>query len=89
MAVSRATTNRQADQGRGLPALVRDLWQMVVSYLKQETVGPIRNLGRFVGFGLAGSAVLSVGLVLVVLGLLRILQTELGIAFDGTWSWFP
>lgn len=86
-----AATRLRAGPGQdtGLPALVSELWQLVLAYLKQETVGPIRHLGRFVAMGLAGSVVLSVGLVLLGLGGLRVLQTELGTTFEGTWSWAP
>ncbi|MGH9281021.1 MAG: hypothetical protein ACRD12_23405 [Acidimicrobiales bacterium] len=62
---------------------------MVVAYVKQETIEPIKGLGRYVGLGLAGSGLLGLGLITVFLGLLRLLQTETGSAFDGNWSWVP
>ena len=68
---------------------VQDLWQLVVAYFKQETIEPIKGLGRFVGFGLAGSLAVGLGGVLLILGLLRLLQTETGDAFDGNLSVFP
>ena len=68
---------------------VQDLWQLVVAYFKQETIEPIKGLGRFVGFGLAGSLAVGLGGVLLVLGLLRLLQSETGDAFDGNLSVFP
>jgi len=68
---------------------VQDLWQLVVAYFKQETLEPIKGLQRFVGFGLAGSLVVGLGGFLVILGLLRLLQTETGDVFDGNWSWVP
>lgn len=86
MADPRSTVTRQ---DRALPGLAGELWQLIVGYLKQETIAPIRGLGRFVGFGLAGSLALSVGLVLLVLGGLRVLQTEVGTPFEDTWSWVP
>lgn len=66
-----------------------DLWQMVVAYAKQETIVPIKALGRYVAFGLAGSVALSIGLVLLVLGLLRLLQSATGDALDGNLSFVP
>ncbi len=63
--------------------------ELVIAYLKQETIEPIKGLGRFVALGVAGSVVLANGLVLLVLALLRALQTETGDAFDGNLSFAP
>ncbi len=84
-----AATRQNGKDDKALPGLAGELWQLVVDYVKQETIVPVRRLGRFVGFGVAGSLTLSAGLVLLVLGALRVLQTELGTAFEGTWSWVP
>ena len=62
---------------------------MVVAYAKQETLGPLRGLGRFVALGVSGSILVAVGLVLLLLGLLRALQTETGSTFEGNLSWAP
>ena len=62
---------------------------MVVSYLKQETLVPIQGLGRFVAFGVVGSFVLAIGIVLLMLGCLRAMQTETGDLFTGSWTWLP
>jgi hypothetical protein len=72
-----------------IPAHAQDLWQLVVAYVKQETVEPIKGIGRFVGFGLAGSALLGFGLVITFLGLLRLLQEETGDAFRGHLKFVP
>ncbi len=74
---------------KGLPGEAQDLFQLVVGYAKQETLDPIRNLGRFVGYGLAGALLGSLGAVLLLLGGLRLLQTETGDAFDGKLSFVP
>jgi hypothetical protein len=74
---------------KGLPGDARDLWELVVGYAKQETIDPIRNLGRFVGFGLAGALLGSIGAVLLLLSGLRALQTETGSTFRGNLSWIP
>ena len=68
---------------------ISELWQLVLAYFKQETVEPVRNLGRFVLFGVAGSLVLGFGLVLLVLAGLRALQSETGSHFQGNLSWIP
>jgi hypothetical protein len=74
---------------KSLPALAAELWDLVRAYAKQETVEPMKGLGRYVAWGLAGSIVLAVGLVLLLLGGLRALQTETGTMFTGNWSWAP
>jgi hypothetical protein len=72
-----------------LGALVREVFDLVVAYAKQETVDPIKALGRFVVFGLAGSAAVATGLVLLGIALLRALQTETGTVFRGRLTWVP
>jgi sulfite exporter TauE/SafE len=74
---------------KSLPSEVSELWQLVLAYFKQETVEPVRNLGRFVLYGVAGSIVGGFGLVLLVLAGLRLLQTETGTHFQGNLSWIP
>jgi len=67
----------------------REFVDMVVAYAKQETLGPMRGVGRFVAFGVSGSIALSIGLLLLLLALLRALQTETGSTFQGNLSWLP
>lgn len=73
---------------KSLPTLASELWAMVVAYVKQETLAPLRGLGRFIALGLAGSFALGIGLLLLSLALLRALQTQTS-AFDGSLSWAP
>jgi len=77
------------DGGRGVTAAGGDFVQLVVDYAKQETLGPLKGLGRFLAFGVAGSIALAVGLVLLLLAALRALQTETGSTFGGHLSWLP
>ena len=74
---------------KNLPTLASELWQLVRTYLTQETVDPLKGLLRFMGYGIAGSALLSLGLLMWVLALLRALQTETGTRFTGNLSWLP
>lgn len=89
MTATRETTRPGEARGKGLPTLATELWELVVTYVKQETVVPLKGLGRFLALGIAGSAVLSIGVLLLVLGLLRALQTEADTVFDGNWSFAP
>ncbi len=72
-----------------LPQLVIELKDLVVAYLKQETLVPIKQLGRYLAFGIAGSILMGVGVILWSLGLLRLLQTQTGDTFADDWSWVP
>ncbi len=66
-----------------------DIVELVKTYVRQETVGPLKGAGRWLGLGAAGAFALGLGLFLVVLGILRLLQTEAPDAFDGNFSIFP
>ncbi len=74
---------------RSLPTQIGELWRMVLAYFRQETVEPVRNLGRFVAFGVAGSLLLGLGVGLLLLATLRFFQTETGSTFTGHLSWVP
>lgn len=69
--------------------MIRELWELVVAYLKQETAVPLQQLARVVALGLLGSLLLGFGVVFLTLGGLRALQEETGSTFTGNWSWAP
>jgi hypothetical protein len=77
------------DDDESLPGQAQDLWQLVVGYAKQETLEPIKGLGRFVRFGLMAAVSGSLGVVLLLLGSLRLLQSETGSTFRGWRSFLP
>lgn len=84
-------TTRRGDDG-GDNRLRRsggDAVQLTIDYLKQETVGPLQGLGRFLVYGIVGSLALCIGTVLLLVGLLRLLQTETGTTFAGDLTWIP
>lgn len=66
----------------------RDAISLLIAYVKQETLDPLRQLGRFVLFGTIGSVAIAVGTVMLLIAALRVLQTETG-AFHGNLSWLP
>ncbi|HVA44202.1 MAG TPA: hypothetical protein VNF50_12030 [Acidimicrobiales bacterium] len=76
-------------QDAGIPQLVTELWEMVVAYFKQEAVEPLKALLRFMAYGVAGGICTSVGLVALLIGVLRLLQTETGSTFQGGLSPLP
>lgn len=76
-----ARTDGDADIGEVL--------DLVKAYAKQETIGPLRGLGRYLGFGMGGALLLFIGILLLGIGLLRLLQTETDTTFTGSLSWIP
>lgn len=74
---------------KSIPTLASELLDLVRAYAKQETIEPLKGIGRWLAFGLAGSLLLGTGLLLLAVGALRALQTETGDTFDGNWSWAP
>ena len=77
------------DQKDGFLSEVFEIKELIVAYAKQETIEPIKSLGRFLAFGMLGSFLLAMGSLLLVLAALRALQTETGTVFQGNWSWAP
>jgi hypothetical protein len=75
-----------------VPARLRgrtqDATTLVRTYLLQETVDPLRQLGRYVVAGAIGSLFIGIGVLMLLIALLRLLQGETG-AFDGNLSWLP
>jgi H+/Cl- antiporter ClcA len=74
---------------KSIPQVATEMWELTVAYAKQETVDPLKGLGRFLGYGVSGSLVFGFGALLLLLSLLRALQTETGTTFTGNLSWIP
>jgi hypothetical protein len=68
-----------------IPEVVQELWELLKDYAKQETVDPVKDLGRFLKWGLTGAVMLALGIFFLALSLLRVLQTQTGGAFDDGW----
>ena len=77
------------EEEKSIPQVMTELWEMLVSYAKQETVDPLKGLGRFVAFGMASAIVGSIGIILLTLAGLRALQTHNDGRLDGNWNWVP
>ena len=80
---------RDTDAPKSIPQVATELWELSTAYAKQETVDPLKGMGQFFQYGLSGVLLLALGSVLLLLGLLRFLQTETGTAFTGNLSWVP
>jgi hypothetical protein len=72
-----------------LTTTASELWQLLVDYAKQETVDPIRGLGRFVSYGTGAMLLIGIAGIELTVALLRVLQTETGTTFTGNLSWIP
>ena len=77
-----------ARSAKSVPDTLGDLKDLLVTYAKQETVDPLRNLGRYLGFGVAGVVMLALGVLFLAFSGLRAMQSQID-WFDGFWSWAP
>ncbi len=68
----------QAKKNRPLDSTLSavELFEMVRDYVKQETLDPLRGVGRWLAWGTAGAIALLFGAVVGLLGVLRLLQAE-------------
>ncbi|HEX6569776.1 MAG TPA: hypothetical protein VF015_11440 [Acidimicrobiales bacterium] len=76
-------------ESKSVPEVATELWALTKDYARQETIDPIKGVGRYLGYGLGGALLLGVGVILLMLAGLRALQTETGDALDGNLSWLP
>ena len=77
------------DDAKSIPQVASELWELSVAYAKQETVDPLKGLGRFLAYGVGGAILFGLGSVLLLLSALRALQTETDTAFTGSLSFIP
>jgi len=65
-----------------------ELIDLVRAYAKQETIGELRGTGRWLAWGAVGGISILLGLLFVLVGVLRLLQSTL---FEGSsaMSWAP
>lgn len=89
MTGTRSRGRHNASGKKGLQDAGGELVEMIVAYAKQETLEPLKGLGRYITFGLAGSVAVATGSVLVLVAVLRALQTETGTVFGGHLVWLP
>ena len=65
-------------------AMVSELINIIISYVKSQTLVPLKRLGRYLGLGIVGSLFMTNGAIFVSLGILRYLQT-----LDSSLSFLP
>jgi hypothetical protein len=79
---------RKFVRGSSIQRDLEEIKDLAVQYIKEETVQPLKDLGRFVAWGSAGSLLVGFGVSLMLLGALRFLQEQFRV-LDGTLSWLP
>ena len=75
-------------RGASLQRDFDEIRSIAVRYIKDETLQPVKDLGRFAAFGALGSLFVGFGTVLILLGALRYLQWQFRV-LDGSLSWIP
>ncbi len=81
--------NPKSAKPKSIGDTVRDIVETLKAYAQQETVDPLKRLGKYLGFGVGGSILIATGFVFLMLAGLRVLQVETGSTFTGSWSWAP
>jgi hypothetical protein len=79
---------RKFVRGSTIQRDLEEIKDLAVKYIKEETVQPLKDLGRFVAWGSAGSLLVGFGVALMLLGALRFLQEQFPV-LDGSLSWLP
>lgn len=66
-----------------------ELLSLVTAYAKQETIAPLKNLGRYIAWGAIGIVMFSTGAVFATLTAIRVVQSETGRHLHGELTWVP
>lgn len=79
---------RKIFRGASIQRDLQEVRDLFIRYLKEQTVQPLKDLGRFVLFGAVGSIFVGFGVVIGLLGLLRMFQALFPV-LDGSLSFVP
>jgi hypothetical protein len=79
----------QRHGGKSFATLANELISLIITYVKQETVDPLRSLGRYVVFGFAGALLFAIGGGLLALAAIRAVQSATSTHLRGELSWVP
>lgn len=78
---------RKDDQSLG--GQLNELVSLVLAYAKQETLDPLKSLGRYIVWGVLGAVFFASGGALLTLTAVRVVQSETGHHLRGNLSWVP
>ena len=73
----------------GVGTHFNELLTLVIAYAKQETVLPLKNLWRYIAWGLLGIVMFATGAVLATITAIRVIQAETGNHLHGDLTWVP
>lgn len=82
------TSWRKFLRGASLQRDLQEIRGLVERYIKEETIQPVKEMGRFIAFGVLGSLFVGFGTTLLLIGALRFLQEQFPV-LDGSLSWLP
>ena len=74
---------RKIVRGSNIQRDLEEIKDLAVQYIKEETVQPLKDLGRFVAWGTAGSVLVVFGVTLMLLGALPTWP------HSRTWGYYP
>ena len=81
-------TWRKFMRGNSVQRDLDEIKSLALRYIKEETIQPLKDMGRFVLWGAVGSLLVGFGYLLLLFGALRFLQEQFKV-LDGTLSWIP
>jgi len=82
------STWRKFMRGNSVQRDLDEIKALALRYIKEETIQPIKEMGRFVLWGVLGSLLVGFGYLFLLFGALRFLQHQFKV-LDGTLSWIP
>jgi hypothetical protein len=86
MSVSGSDDSRPSDRSRDDES-IGDVVEYVKAYAQQQTIEPIKGAAQWLAYGTVAAFTLSIGLIIVLLGVLRLVQTEWDRSATGSLSW--
>jgi hypothetical protein len=82
------STWRKFMRGNTVQRDLDEIKSLALRYIKEETIQPVKDMGRFVAWGALGSLLVGFGYFFLLIGALRFLQHQFPV-LDGTLSWIP
>lgn len=79
---------RRLLRGASIQRDLEEIRDLFIKYVKEETVQPLKDLGRFILWGTVGSVFVGFGFAMLLFAALRFLQEQFRV-LDGSLSWLP
>lgn len=62
---------------KSVPEIGKELWELLVTYARQETVGPLKTLGYRLKWGFPGALCIALGYFLLTMAIIRVIDVHL------------